>query len=299
MGLTCGLPPAVVAEMYEQIRAWVDRGKLLEAGSRLELAGIDDDWIDFAVERYRRLAGVEGYEVIDEEHAGLVSWVLAGEVLHHVTPAEFEAELLDRVNTVEGGSDVILVGWVVGRRSAVEYWGQRVLAVPSVRPSDPSVALAFLGLAEHAASIAVQRDVGELARTSIVTRLGGLVDALSKPRYPRAEDEPPIDTRFGILRSEIRSSLGPAENIACDKAVDEFNSVRNVLVHVHQGSAPKGFPEYVELFDSREELAARLTAATAIVFGHAALELTRDDSPWLLNAVNRRLEEAEWVDHIG
>lgn len=314
MELRCELHPTVVAELLAQAREWAANGRLSDFDERVDLAGLDDDWLDMAIRRYRALAS-HGIESVETEHAALVSWLLSGEIGYGRNSAEFEAEMVQRLEDVEQGRDLIIIGWVVGRKVKPGFWGERTAAIPALPPSNSSVALAFQGLIEHAFHIgANESEAGELAKTSLVIRLGGLVDGISKPLYATAraslpqsgpilsgdfwsrEREHPIDARLAKLHSQIKASLGFDDNRVCDLAIRDFNHHRNVLVHVDRGDAPQTFADYIALFADHSELATRVAAATVIVFGEVGNELSKDDFPNVMKAVDASLQGAVWAE---
>lgn len=310
MVLRCQLPPDVYAAIYDVALEWHLAGNFSEFfDDQFRILGIGPDWLPGASAQYRALQN-RGVEVLDSEHAILASWLLARE--KEPDPPgradRFEVQVLESIGGGWGAESFIMIGWVVGQKypddKVLRCWGQRGVAIPGPPLRNEDVSVAFEGLLEHAAAIARCDLKGELACTSLVTRLGGLVDGLMPRSDPRRfywekgeERQYDINERLDWLRGQVKEVLGAADRAACDAVVcrrGAFAHQRNVLVHIEKGPAVWSFTECAAQLKNEGEghdlLANHLATASAIVFGQAAADLLVD--PW---RASQALEEVNEV----
>jgi hypothetical protein len=306
MAAVAALAPEDLAVIWEQCLEWHRAGHFASFGDRLDGAALDEDWIEAAVARYRAMRHFRdnydprAYSDMPDEHAGLLTWLLVGELNYRRTSAEFDAELLSNLGSDPSGEGrPTIIAWVVGSRIATGYWGPRILAVPGPAPSNPDVAAAYRGLVEHAAALAAAEGMFlELGRTAIVTRLAGVVDGLVMPDLRGVRPMPNAGKRLLRVYQRVESMLGPDDQRACRETMADFRHHRNVLVHVDQDDADDSFLSYSGYFMDSEALKPRLATATSIAFGVVAEEQLRIDYPPALARVQRDLDDAAYTDDM-
>ena len=268
MGLSCELPPVVLAEFYAMLQESYanrlsDRFDLLEEDPDLlvELAGLYELAHEFR-RTYPQDFGV--LEPMDLSHGQLATWLIAvlpgpsvdfSQELHRRSQERLRESLSDTEWDKAGLVVPTVVGWCLG--SVPGRYDRSFPAVFAEPPSNKDVRSAYEGLVEHLVFLGESEEPwGEMTTTAVVLRCAGLAQGVQ----PGSGLGPTLSQLMVRVRDFVPEQRWRQLNLHWD----HFRGLRDAFAHVAERDG-RSFDTERTKVQTREDLIDCLTGVTYFV----------------------------------
>jgi hypothetical protein len=308
MELTVELSPLAYAELYRHLYA--EPTLRASTAARIEQAGGDGETLRKLEVGYQALwrsqvdlADGDPAQLwgLDDRHAQLATWLLAGHRDRHVPSQELAAIVLRSVGEAYmatfGATSLpesfrpTVIAWTLGQIRGGH--DTSLPAISAVTPPDPDVTLAYAGLVTHLLGLPIgDNPWPEVAGSAVLWRAAGVVNGL----YPQP-------------RGDLHKSIAEAMDLVGDVIPDymlrqlsshwnEFRLVRNGLTHVAKARNGYSFCEVADRACTWEQVRLAITGITHFVFNRVALHLLEspDAVPAERLLVEISTDLASWAD---
>jgi len=276
------LPASVLAELWDRLEK-LDRDGFLRACGEVNLS---DGFATAQSRRYRSWAEAP----CDRAHLHLIGWLTwrCGRRISSTSAISFDAGL----PTVNGGS-LVAPGWVLGI-AGPGSWRQRLPCRFLVEPEDESLAEAYNGLVEHVRALQLQSPPGELMLTSVLWRIGAILDGLEDHPESAATS---LGGRVSLVEQRVAgcSHFAGFEREAWKSIGTRFADRRNVLSHLIRDKPGLTFANCVQ-GALAEGGSVVLTAAAAISLAVAQQISTEFEADRPLGVAKAVESEMRWIE---
>jgi hypothetical protein len=306
--LVVELSPLAYAELYKQLLS--EPTLRATTATRIEQAGGDTEALSQLEGGYRALwrSQVELADgdpaqlwALDDRHARLATWLLAGQRDLRMPSQELAATVLRRVGeafiamfgltSLPESFRPTVIAWTLGQVRGDH--DTSFPAISAVTPPDPDVTLAYAGLVMHLLSLPVGGNPWpEVAGSAVLWRAAGVVNGL----YPQPRGDlhksiaEAMDLVNDVIPQHMLRQLGSHWN--------EFRLIRNGLTHVAKARNGYSFCEVADRACSWDQVRLAITGITHFVFNSIALHLLEspDAVPAEQLLVEIAADLADWAD---